>query len=361
MTRLTLPFGVKRPILACGADLKGAFALAKGRYAYLFDGFGDLSDLNNFTKYEKAVKAAESKLKISPKIIVCDLHPGYFSTRFAESYQSTAISRQLYRVQHHEAHIASAIIDNGIAGDVLGAAFDGTGYGLDGNIWGGEFFAGNSKSLKRVAHLEYVPMPGGEMCIKEPWRMAVSYLYEAYGNDFLKLPIDFVKKLDKKKCSVLMGMTDKKINSPITSSAGRLFDAIGSILLGKNVARFEAQLPIELEKIAVGSDGYYDISGTSGMIKGIVGDIKKKTAASIISGKFHNTIAVMILSMAKKYKMKKVVLSGGVFQNKLLKERAIMLLKGKGFRVYTHLRVPTNDLGIPLGQIAIANARVSCA
>jgi len=377
---IKLPFRVKRPILACGADMKGVFALARGDEAYLFDGFGDLSDLDNYTRYEKAVKAACSKLKIRPEIVVCDLHPGYFSTQFAEKkekkedvgekgdgfiFSGIPSDRKkepvpFFQAQHHEAHIASAIIDNGISGEVLGAAFDGTGYGTDGKIWGGEFFAGNAKKFKRVAHLEYLPMPGGEMCIKEPWRMAASYLYSAFGENFLKLKIDLVKNIDKKSWAVLKGMIDKKINSPLTSSAGRFFDAAACLILNKHTTSFEAELPIELERIAeTGVDDTYDSIESAKIIKGIVRDIEKKVAAPVISAKFHNSIAEMILSAARKAKIKKVVLSGGVFQNRYLVDRAVKLLSENDFKVYTHLNVETNDLGVPIGQIAIAHTRAS--
>jgi Hydrogenase maturation factor len=359
MKTIRLPFRVKKPILACGADLKGAFALAKGDKAYLFDGFGDLSDLDNFTRYGKAVRSAETKLNIRPEIVVCDLHPGYFSAQFAENYTLSAKRYTLLKTQHHEAHVASAIVDNGIRGDVLGVAFDGTGYGTDGKIWGGEFFAGNIKSLKRVAHLEYAPMPGGEMCIKEPWRMAGSYIYSATGN---------VKSYDRKRWAVLKSMIEKKINSPMTSSVGRLFDAVGSLVLNKEKARFEAELPIELERIADKNEsGHYaldlkekdhiTIINMTGTIRGILKDMDKKVPKPKISAKFHNTVAMMILNIAKRAGIKNIVLSGGVFQNKFLSKKTRQLLEGGGFRVYAHSNIETNDSGIPIGQIAIVNAR----
>jgi hydrogenase maturation protein HypF len=369
MKAINLPFKVKVPILACGADIKGAFALAQGSEAYLFDGFGDLSDLDNYTRYEKAVKTAQNNLKIMPEIVVCDLHPGYFSTQFAESLlrgrpglnPAYHCRYTLYKVQHHEAHIASAIVDNYVKGEVFGVAFDGTGYSSDGNIWGGEFFVGGLKKLKRVAHLDYIPMPGGEMCIKEPWRMAASYLYYVFGENFLKLKIGLVKGIDKKRWAVLKGMIDKKINSPLTSSMGRFFDAAACLVLNKYIANFEAELPIELEKIAEpGVEDAYDPASSAKIIKGVVRDIEKNIDAPVISAKFHNSIAKMILNTAKRVKIKKVVLSGGVFQNRYLVSRTLRLLNENNFKVYTHLNVETNDSGIPIGQIAIANARAKC-
>jgi hydrogenase maturation protein HypF len=374
MKTIKLPFKVKKAILACGADMKGAFALAKGDKAYLFDGFGDLSELDNFTKYGKAIRAAQNKLKICPKIVVCDLHPGYFSTSFAESLQLKAYGLKLYRVQHHEAHIASAIIDNDIRGEVFGAAFDGTGYGTDGKIWGGEFFTGDAGRFNRVAHLKYVPMPGGEMCVKEPWRMAASYLYAAFGKNrdrhyfstccttgkMVSVPY-FLNNIDNKRWAILKGMIDKNINAPLTSSMGRLFDAAACLILNKPVADFEAELPMGLEKIVkAGVDDAYNSTDSVKIIRGIVRDIEKKIAAPVIAAKFHNSIAAMILSAAGKVRIKKVVLSGGVFQNRCLVSRAAELLNKNNFKVYTHSNIQTNDSGIPIGQIAITNARVLC-
>lgn len=380
MKRIGLPFKLRKPILACGADLKGAFALAKGRAAYLFDGFGDLADLDNFTRYELAIKRHGKELGIKPRIIAHDMHSGYSSTHFAESGTDTIFSKKWclshIKIQHHEAHIAAAIIDNSIKGPVIGVAFDGTGYGSDGNIWGGEFFIGGLKGFRRVSHLGYMPMPGADMAVKEPYRMAISYLYNVYGRDLLKLKIDLVNKMDKKNVSVLIDMIDKKINSPLTSSAGRLFDAVASIVLSKEASAFEAELPIELEKIAEEScDGLYDfvikynkdapVIDTSRIIKGIVNDMLRKIDKSIISAKFHNTVAYMISrtasSLRKRSGINKIVLTGGVFQNRYLANRSEMMLKKGGFKVYTHSSVPANDSGIPIGQIAIAGARAGCA
>lgn len=383
---IELPFRVKRPILACGADLKGAFALVKGRKAFLVDGFGDLSDLDNLTGYEKSVKRHIKKLGIKPAIIACDLHPDYYSTRFAEYY--TLSDRNLlrkfhrytlYKIQHHEAHVASAIIDNALSGRVIGVAFDGAGFGPDGNIWGGEFFTGGIKDLKRAAHFEYAPMPGGDMAVKEPRRMAIGHLYKIFGRDFLKLKIEFVKKIKKRnKAHFLMKMIDRNINSPLTSSAGRLFDAAGSLILCRETIQKEAELPIELENIAdrsyTGSYGFgMDtesregglIIKTAGIMKGIIKDLASGEDSAVMSARFHNTMAHVIARASDKLRRKsginKVVLSGGVFQNRLLTARVKELLDRKDFKVYTHSNVPTNDAGIAVGQAAIANARALCA
>ncbi|MFA6609696.1 MAG: carbamoyltransferase HypF, partial [Candidatus Omnitrophota bacterium] len=370
MDTITLPFRVKEPVLACGGDLKGAFSLAKGSRAVLVGGFGDLSDIDNLARYENAIHKLEKKLKINPKIIVCDKHPGYYSTRFAESHCQKIKGSFLCRAQHHEAHIASAVIDNSIKGEVVGVAFDGTGLGDDGNMWGGEFFIGSGGNFRRAGHLDYLPMPGMDMVVREPWRMAASYLYRAYGADMIKLKIPFIRGMDKKRWAILKRMVDTKLNSPLSSSAGRLFDAVGSMILLKNNAAFEAELPIELERLAdrscedlydldIRREGSMTVVDLSRIIKGIVKDISKGAVKSLVSSKFHNAVAGVIsavsMDLRKRYGIKKVVMSGGVFQNKYLSGKAGLMLKEHGFDVYGHSRIPASDSGLPIGQIAIAN------
>jgi len=351
-----LPFTVRKPMLACGADLKGAFALAKGSEAFLCEGFGDLSDLGNFERYEKAVRKAIKTTGIKPAIVAHDMHPGYFSTRFAESYTLYAKRYTLYPVQHHEAHVASCMIDNDIKGNVIGVAFDGTGYGSDGNIWGGEFFVGGLKGFKRAAHLEYVAMPGADAAVREPWRMTVSHIYSSIG-----------------KCSdpIIKKMIDRKINSPLTSSAGRLFDAVASLVLGRKKADFEAELPIEFEKIAAkGHEEFYRyalksaspaILSSAPIFKGVMADIRKRTDKSVISARFHNTVARMISetvrTLGKQSRVNKAVLSGGVFQNRYLTGKIVKYLVKSGIKIYRHERLSTTDSGVPIGQVAIANTR----
>lgn len=368
---IRLPFTVKSPILACGADMKGSFAIARGKAVRLFDGFGDLADLDNFVRYEKSI--VREVRKAHPEAAVCDLHPGYLSTGFAERLASGGL--KLIRVQHHEAHIASAIVDHALKGDVIGVAFDGTGYGSDGNMWGGEFFTGGLKKLKRVAHLAYIPMPGGGSAISQPWRMAAAYLYSAFGAGAADLRIDCVRYMAGKKWRIVTGMIDKEVNAPLTSSAGRLFDAAGSIILSKYAVKGEAELPMELERIASRewADSYdFELRKDAGMIlidakktiRGIAADIANDTDRSIVSGRFHNTVAWMMvktcLILRKICKLDRIVLSGGVFQNELLSGRVTHLLSEEGFDVYRHSRVDTNDAGIPIGQIALAK-RALCA
>jgi len=376
MITVKLPFRLKEPLLACGADLKGGFALAKEREAFLVDGFGDLADPDNAARYEKAVKKYIKELAIRPAVLACDLHPGYFSAGFAEAHGLKSVRRPPYKVQHHEAHIASAMVDNSIGTKVIGAAFDGTGYGSDGNIWGGEFFVGDAGSFRRVAHLKYAAMPGGELAIREPWRMALSYLYGAFGDRTRGLNMGPVKRLDGKNYNILKAMIDKGINAPLTSSVGRLFDGVACLVLSKDKASFEAELPIELEKqVSRSCDGAYDFESVpkngvlivdpSLPIKGVVEDIMDGADRATISAKFHNTVANIVLktcsSLRKRFRIGQAVLSGGVFQNRYLTERSVGILKGDGFKVFTHRNVPTNDSGIAIGQIAAADARLRCA
>jgi hydrogenase maturation protein HypF len=363
---IKLPFKLRVPALACGADMKGAFAIARGDKAYLEDGFGDLSDPDNLARYGKAVVKLTGKLGVKPGVVICDMHPGYLSTRFAEGFGAKV---RRYMVQHHEAHVASAVIDSAIKGGVIGVAFDGTGFGSDGNIWGGEFFVGSPKYFKRSAHLEYVHMPGGDSAVREPWRMAASHIFKAIGADFSK------NLREGDRALYLKTMIDRNINSPLTSSAGRLFDAVGSMILGAREAAFEAQLPAELEKMA--PDGYeehyrFDLKEESGLytirvdgvIKGIVKDMTRGLERRFLSGRFHNTMAQIISATAealrKRGAPRKVVLTGGVFQNRYLTSRARALLTRRGFRVYTHTNISATDAGIPVGQIAIARARGIC-
>lgn len=378
MLKIKLSYRIKKAILACGADSKGAFALAEGERAYLVDGFGDLTEVDNLARYEKAIIGYRRKLGIKPKIIACDLHPGYYSSNFAESHRlAMSPGHALYRVQHHEAHIASAVIDNSLRGNVIGLAFDGTGLGYDDNIWGGEIFVGNVLRLKRVAHFEYIPMPGGDKVVTEPWRMASSYLYRVFGEEFVRLKADFMKRFDLRKWAVFKDMIDKKVNSPLTSSLGRFFDAAGSLVLSKNDASFEAELPMKLEAMTLEScpDAYaFDIRrkgdmsviGYSKIIRGLVGDLAKGVDRHIVSTKFHNSIISVAqkicVDLGRRFGIKKVVLSGGVFQNRFLTGRLALGLEEGGFKVYKNRCMPTNDSGIAAGQIAIASERLSlCA
>ncbi len=375
MRVVELPFRVMAPMLACGADMKGAFALARGDKAYLLEGFGSLDDPDSLDAYEKSIASYERKLKIKPAAVIYDLHPGYFSGRFATKH-ADELGAKICAVQHHESHAASAITEHSLRSAVIGVAFDGTGYGPDGCVWGGEFFLGSAKEFRRAARFNYVAMPGGELAIRQPWRMVVSYLYNVLGAKLFTVKIDAIKNISINQRRTLKKMLDEGINSPLTSSAGRLFDAASSLILCRSKASYEAELPIALEKIVDASckESYkYHVEyrnkmliiDTSLVIKGILSDIKKRIDAGIMSAKFHNTMAGIIAEVAIRLRRKaphinKVVLSGGVFQNIYLKRKAHSLLNTNGFDVYTQSEINTNDYGIPIGQLAIANARKLC-
>ena len=348
-------------ILALGAELKNTFAITRGRAAYPSQYIGDLNNAETLEFLKEAITRYQGYFRVFPKVVAHDLHPDYLSTKLAKSIKDM----KLIPVQHHQAHIASVMAEHNIFADVIGAAFDGTGYGNDGAVWGGEFFTGRPGTFERKAHLKYVPMPGGDAAVKEPYRMAFSYLYDAYGEDIDKLKIEFVKK-HKGQFKTFKKMIKTSSNSPMTSSMGRLFDAVSALIgLRENVS-YEGQAAIELESIALGK-GYksydFEIDDTlildpSPIIKGIVEDIKAMVPNEAISYKFHNTIAKatgkICKAISKETKIKKVCLSGGVFQNNLLLESTLRELKKMRLEAYINEKVPTNDGGISLGQVRFA-------
>ncbi len=362
----------KHSILACGAETKGVFSLTKGDHLFTSRDFGNLGDYSNFLRYEKAIKSDLKRFGIKPKIVACDMHPNYNSTAFADELKPD--NAKLVKIQHHHAHIAGCMLDNNLSGKVIGVAFDGTGFGLDKNIWGGEFLISTVKNFKRAGHLKYIPMPGGEAAIREPWRMAAAYLRDAFGDNFIKLGIPFTKKIKRIEWQLLKNIINKKINSPLTSSAGRLFDAVASIVMLIFKVDAEAEAPIRLEELAweaADVNGVYKsniikrdkrlIADLRPMIRTIVKDIKAKRAKSIIAAKFHNTMAGVIsdmcLSLKRSSRIDQVVLTGGVFRNRLLTEKTFDLLRGLNFNVYTHKNIPTTDAGISTGQAMIADVK----
>jgi len=356
-------------ILALGAESKGVFAILKGKELFVGKDFGNLADYANFARYEKSLK----RIGVKPDIVACDMHPGYNSTELAE--ELGAKGAKIIRIQHHHAHIVSAMADNALKGSVIGLAFDGTGYGTDGAVWGGEFLQATTKGFKRLAHLQYIPMPGGDMAVAEPWRMAGVYLKAAFGDKFLNIGIPLTKRLNKKKWRILDSMVARGINSPLTSSMGRFFDAAASLTLSIMKVKNEAEAAIALEREArkaAGERGGYKYStqktkegyiiDPKNIIKSIVGDIRSGNSPAIIAAKFHNTVADMAVSTAlklsKSAKTKKVVLSGGVFQNKILTTKITEALKANGLSAFQHRDIPATDAGISVGQAIVARARV---
>ena len=352
-------------VLACGGELKNTFCITKGGKAYLSHHIGDLENMETLISFENGIEHFGKIFKIRPDAAAYDLHPEYLSTKYAEEL----INLKKFPIQHHRAHIASCMAENKVNGPVIGVAFDGTGYGDDGNVWGGEFFSGDYTTLERIAHFEYIPLPGGEAGIKEPWRMAVSYLFAAFGENFGALKLPFLKSIAAEKTDFVLQQIVKKVNSPLTSSAGRLFDAVSAILGLCNVIEYEGQAAIRLESNAeISEKGKYPYeitrTGTTyeisvkKMIAAIAQDVSYGTDIAAVAGVFHRTVAEIILEICsllrKKTGINGVALSGGVFQNRLLLAQTLDLLESEGFTVYTHAEVPTNDGGISLGQAVIA-------
>jgi len=359
----------RQHILAVGTQLKNTFCLTRDGFAFLSTHIGDLENFEVLGFYEKEIERAKRLCSVQPRVVAYDLHPEYLSTKYAQALPGV----KKIPVQHHHAHIASCMAENKISRKVIGVAFDGTGYGEDKAVWGGEFLIADLKEFKRAAHLEYVPMPGGEMAIHHPWRMAAAYLYTCYGEDFLNLDLEFVRKLDRDKWYAIHKMLNRKINLFPTSSIGRLFDGISVLLNWRETTHYEGQPAIELETWADENEkGKYafEITGENGIlilrperiINGVVADLCGKKSKAEIAAKFHNSIAQMThevcLRLRKEYDLNSVCLSGGVFQNVFLLDRIHRLLIKSKFQVYTHHQVPPNDGGISLGQAAVANQRI---
>ena len=350
---------MNKAVLALGADIKNRILLAKGNKLYFGVDIGDLSNAENFKLFKKEVRQAFKKAR--PHIIACDLHPGYFSSQFAKEYTKYDIRNTIYEVQHHHAHIASVIQEHELKSAVIGVSFDGTGYGTDGNFWGGEFLLVRKSGFKRLGYLQYRKMPGGDKVASEPWRMVLSILG--------KKATPFLSGIKSKYQELVMTMLSKNINSPLSSSAGRLFDAAAALLGVTPYASYEAEGPIKLEKMCdekikecyefkiIKENGCYVVN-TDGLFLGMVKDFKRGKSKCMIASKFHNSMAEIILAMGKKlsrvFRIKNIALSGGVFQNNFLKKRAMKALAASGLNVFTNVHLPVNDLNISLGQYYVS-------
>ncbi|HEX6554723.1 MAG TPA: carbamoyltransferase HypF, partial [Ktedonobacteraceae bacterium] len=374
---LSLPFDLPAPLLACGGHLKNTFCLGKGQQAFVSHHIGDLENLETLTSFREGIEHFKRLFDIYPKAVAYDLHPEYLATKYALDMD---IPRKI-GVQHHHAHIASVLAEHGIQGPVIGLAADGTGYGTDGAVWGCEIMSADLLGFERLAHLAYVPLPGGEQAVRQPWRMAAVYLAQAYGDAFLELDIPFVRQLDRSKWHVLAQMIARGINSLPTSSLGRLFDAVAALIGLRNEVLYEGQAAIELEILAQQQEKGtqegqsiiypYTISmrdqmpttlDVAPMFRGIVSDIQQGVPASEIAGRFHHSIAELLATVCfgtrEQTGLNIIALSGGVFQNRLLLEQLVKRLEGMSFQVYVNRRVPPNDGGISLGQIAVAAAHL---
>jgi hydrogenase maturation protein HypF len=372
-------------ILAVGAHLKNSVALSVGNQVFISQHIGDLETEPAHNAFRRVIADFEKLYDAKLEIIAADLHPDYLSTKFAKDFgvlpsggtspgpakagtpNSQAGSPRHVGVQHHIAHVLSCMAENEIEPPALGVAWDGTGYGLDGTIWGGEFFLVTDKNVERVAHLRPFRLPGGDKAVREPRRTAIGLLYEMFGDPAFEMKhLPPFQDITAVELSALKGMLRRKLNSPLTSSVGRLFDAVASLANLRQIMRFEGQAAMELEFAIDGNetDEYYNLSlvtrqpslvlDWSPMIEAILSDVQNGVAGGRISAKFHNVLAEAVVAVAKRVGERRVVLSGGCFQNRYLNERTVRRLQAEGFQPYWHQRVPPNDGGIALGQIVAA-------
>ena len=356
-----------QPVLACGVELKNTVCLTSGNRAFLSQHIGDLENSATYDFFCMTIEHIKRILDITPQVLACDMHPDYLSTRYAlEQQQLSGIN--LVQVQHHHAHIVSCMAENRIHGKLIGLAFDGTGYGTDGAIWGGEFLIADETSFGRAGHLAYVPLPGGAAAIREPWRMAASYLFMVFGEKMLDIELPMFREIDAKKLTFVQDMIVKGVNCPRTSSMGRLFDAVAAMIGIRYTVAYEGQAALELEMIAddgesgsypfewVSEDGYQILPHQ--IIQGVVWDIEKHVSPAVISARFHQTIIRMATALCRVIRqdsgLNRVTLSGGVFQNAILLKGLIRELSADRFEVFSHSLVPTNDGGISLGQAVCA-------
>jgi hydrogenase maturation protein HypF len=389
---IRLPFKT-RQVLGCGAEEKNTFCLTRDNYAFLSQHIGDMENMETLEHFDNTMSLYKRLFHIEPDIVAHDLHPDYLATKYARELGGSGM--KVVPVQHHHAHIASCMADNGLESRVIGVAFDGTGMGADGNIWGGEFLVADYRDYKRVGHLEYLPLPGGAAAIKRPYRTAIGYVLTLLGEDALNAVVASEAKqsqlasigqLSEVEIEVIKRQVERKINSPLTSSMGRLFDAISALLGIRGAIDYEGQAAVELEMAAYSAviassvsdeaisgnnESYpYRIVKNEGvkivrlgdLLAAVIEDSGQGISKGLTSLKFHNTVARMINEMcrliADETGVTEVALTGGVFQNRLLLTKAVKLLEGSGFQVFTHRQVPCNDGGISLGQAVIANFAV---
>ena len=365
---LRLPVAAGRPVLACGAELKNTFCLAKGRYAFVSHHIGDLENYETLRSFADGIAHFQRLFDIQPELCAYDLHPEYLSTKYAHDLAGV----ELLGVQHHHAHVASCLADNSEAGPVIGVAFDGTGFGTDGTIWGGEFLRSDLTGFERLGYFQPVPMPGGAAAVRQPWRMTAAYLDAAYGG---APPEDLaVIRRNEGQWAAVTALARRGVNAPPTSSAGRLFDAVASLLGVRDAINYEGQAAVELEQLADPAEraGYpvrldpagdglpFKVRGAD-VVRAAAGELLAGVPVPVIAARFHHWVAAAIVAGCERIRcetgLEAAALSGGVFQNGLLLGAATAGLEQRGFRVLLHHRVPPNDGGISLGQAAVAAAR----
>ncbi|APV45427.1 hydrogenase maturation protein HypF [Dehalogenimonas formicexedens] len=358
-------------ILGVGAQEKNIFCLTRDDNAFVSQHIGDMENEETFEHFENTLDLYKKMFRIQPQVMACDMHPEYFATKWAEA-EAARSGVPLVKVQHHHAHIASCLAENGVKEKVIGVAFDGTGYGVDGKIWGGEFLIADNLDFERAAQLEYLPLAGGESAIKKPYRIAIGYLYRLFGNEGLTMAARCLRDVEGSEFGLIKQLVDRGLNSPETSSAGRLFDAVSAILGVCREIRYEAQAAVELEMAAegveTGSSYPFDIEVVGErkavrlrrMFEKLVADLDTGVPVAEIAARFHNALIDIILKTCDIIRdetgLNSVALSGGCFMNRRLLRGAIARLSAEGFKVYSNSEVPTNDGGISLGQVAVAAA-----
>ena len=352
-------------IFAAGAEQKNSFCIGRGRQAFMSQYIGDLMNLSTYDFYLDSLRLFTSLFRFTPFHVACDMHPDYLSGRFAEAMAEQQ-GLPLVRVQHHHAHVASVMAEHRLEGKVIGVILDGTGYGSDGNIWGSEFMVATPADFERYTHFDYFMMPGGDVAADEPWRMALSCLFRYFGSDHGFSTIELFRQVNSKKLETVRQMLVNGINTPLTCGAGRIFDAVSALLMLCTESSFDSEAPMRLESAATAkTDRYYPYSinetvSLGPMFEEILNDLARQDIP-VIAAMFHNTVANIILDVCKRIRketgLKRVLLSGGVFQNRYLLEKSLYLLTMNKFMVYTNHLVPANDGGVSLGQLLVAAER----
>ncbi len=354
-----------KKVIALGTENKTTFSGITEKGLYTSEPAGDITDVAQLAAYELAVREYIKNNNMSPDYIACDAHPDYSSTTLARKIHGEYRGSQVIPVQHHFAHVVSCMEDNGLEGEVVGVSFDGTGYGTDGKSWGGEFLTCTRKGFTRRYHLKYIPQPGGDMAAREGWRMAMAYLIDAYGEDLDTSVNPIMMRVGKAKTDMIRQMIQQDVNCPLTSSAGRLFDAVSSMLGICDESTYEAEAAILLEKEAIaGTYSYYsyNINGEeidlSPMIKQMNYELGLCVSRRVISARFHNTLGEIIFEVSRKISnesdRRDVVVSGGCFQNRYLIDYIKQKFDGSGLDLYTHKNISTTDLGVSVGQAVVA-------
>ncbi len=362
---LALAWSFPRPVLACGAELKSTFCLGRSRHAFVSHHIGDLQNYETFQALLTGIEHFRTLFDVRPEVVAHDLHPDYLSTQYAVDLADV----QLVGVQHHHAHIAACLADHGETGPVIGVAFDGTGLGDDGTLWGGELLVADLVRYERVGHLDVVPLPGGAAAIREPWRMAAAYLQAAYGAD-LPNGLDVVRR-NESRWAAVTAVAAAGVNAPLTSSAGRLFDAVAALVGIRDAVNYEGQAAVELEqRVDLAEPGAYPARVVAGrplrirsadLVCAAADDVRCGIDPGVVAARFHNGLADVVAGALDVVRgnagLSTVALSGGVFQNVVLLTRLTDALTARGFRVLVPHRVPPNDAGISFGQAAVAAAR----